>query len=150
MRPMNQRQMGSTGTIRSYEDADRYLRGRNACALPGRSTRLVRDPDYHNVRPSIAVWYHDTPIVRYHDNGRIVANPGAYRSPTTKAKIAIYSPIRFVQRDGQWQIWIPEWLCELPYPGGPVVWWHQEIETINGEAPVYPKDTREPAHVGAS
>lgn len=85
--------------IQSYADAATYLgkkRDRPAGYSRGR-TRIVRlDAD------TVAVRLHDTDIVTYHADGRIVLKTGGWKTATTKARMNEFSPARVHQADFEW------------------------------------------------
>lgn len=145
--PTSQRQISAR--IHDFASADAFLGRKDVRRLPGRSTFLARNPYTSQPRAlvtrSIAVIYHETAIVRYYEDGRIVADPGRYRTHSTKTKITIYSPIHFTQRAYSWRVYIPSRTIYIPYTGGPVVWQHGDIVAIDGEAPVYPEGRQTPA-----
>ncbi len=85
--------------MRDYQTAETYLGKKTDRPLPGRFTRLQRRDD-----GSIAVRYHATDVITYRPDGTIRADSGGYRTMTTKARIAEYSPIRVSQTRGLWYV----------------------------------------------
>lgn len=83
----------------SYTAAAEYLGKKSDRPLSGRSSRLIR-----RAEDRIAVRYHDTDVVTYHADGRIVLDSGGYQTSTTKARIAEYAPIRIWQTRGLWYL----------------------------------------------
>jgi len=83
--------------INTYETASNFLGSKEDRPLPGRSTRLHRLSD-----SSIAVRYHWTNVVTYHDDGSIELDSGGHHTSTTKARINKYSPVHVYQRNFEW------------------------------------------------
>jgi len=81
----------------TYHDAAEYLGRKTSRPLPGPSTRIERRDD-----DRIAVRYHQTDVVTYHDDGRIVLDSGGYQTATTKTRINDYAPVSLWQRRGNW------------------------------------------------
>lgn len=82
----------------AYEQAQAFLRNRTKRKL-GNNTWLEvnhRDPG------RIDVIHHQTPIVRYYEDGRIIVNTEGYRSVSTKARINEFQPASFHQKDWEW------------------------------------------------
>ena len=77
--------------ITSYEQADRYL-GPNKSDRPLCNKTRIQRRGYD----AIAIMYHNTDVVTYHPDGRIVFNRGGYLTKTTADRISEYSPYRVV------------------------------------------------------
>lgn len=91
--------------MRTYAEAAAHLlkgRDKDQRPLTGRSTILIRR-DAH----TIAVRYHATDVVTYHDDGRITLNSGGWRSMTTKERFGEYAPRSVAQVKGVWYMWYP-------------------------------------------
>jgi hypothetical protein len=84
----------------NYASLSERLTGRNAVSRKlANNTKLVRiDPE------TIAVRLHETNVVKYHSDGRIVFDSGGYRTVTTKARMGEYSPAQVSQSKGVWSI----------------------------------------------
>jgi len=67
----------------NYSDAETMLKGQDSKPIAGiRSTSLNRIG-----ADKIAMYYHDTPVVIYCQNGDIILNSGGYKTLTTKARM---------------------------------------------------------------
>ena len=73
--------------VQSYESAAEYLGGKSdRPAEHGTATRIVRrGPDV------IAVRYHETDVVTYHADGRLVLDSGGWMTATTKVRLNDYA-----------------------------------------------------------
>jgi hypothetical protein len=89
-----------TPSILNFADADRYLGSKSdRPAYRGKSTRVRRiDAD------SIGILLHQTYVVTYHRDGRIILNSGGWRTVTTKARINEFSPASVHQKDFAWYL----------------------------------------------
>lgn len=88
--------------MRTYEDAQAYLakgRSKTRRPLPGRSTYIREAEDGR-----IEVVYHETAVVAYHPDGRVVLDSGGWRTVTTKDRMCTYSPATIHQAKGVWYI----------------------------------------------
>ena len=88
----------------NFDQADVLLTGR--C----KDSRKVGNNTYLQRRDNgdIAVKLHNTDVVTYKPNGDCVLNSGGWRTPTTKERINLYAPIRWLsQVDGVW--WVTTW-----------------------------------------
>jgi hypothetical protein len=83
--------------MQTYDAANDYLGTKADRPLTGRATRIQRRPG-----GAIAIKYHETDVITYHPDGRIVARNGGYQTSTTKARINEYSPIRVWASKGMW------------------------------------------------
>jgi hypothetical protein len=89
--------------IASFTQAEEYLSsGRNANyrKIPGlRSTILRRDV----VRPlRISLYYHDTAVIQWYRDGRIILDSGGYRTITTKRRLNQFANVNIYQRSFTW------------------------------------------------
>jgi hypothetical protein len=63
----------------------------------GKNTRMIRlCPDRITIR------FHQTDVVTFHSDGRVVLNSGGFKTPTTKDRISTHSGINLSQKDGEW------------------------------------------------
>lgn len=78
------------------------------------NTYLIRGPldPVHNDPLYVAVKLHDTNVVTYHVDGRIVLQSGGYKTVTTKQRINEFSPIDVWSDHGIWYCGVP---LETPY-----------------------------------
>ena len=84
-----------------YTELDSKLQGRNKQSRKiGNNTYLIRRGE------NIAIRLHNTDIVIYYPNGKIVLNSGGWRTPTTKDRInsALRHEYRISQDKGIWYI----------------------------------------------
>lgn len=74
--------------------------------LGGKASRKLENNTYlHRIdEHTIAVKLHDTDVVTYYDDGRIVLNSGGWRTVTTKDRMEKYSPVWLRSFDGDWHI----------------------------------------------
>jgi hypothetical protein len=96
--------------MHTYEEASAYLGRKQDRPLTGRSTRLIRRGS-----ASIAVRYHATDVVTYHDDGRTILNSDGYQTSTTKSRMNDYSPAFVTQHQSVWSV------GEHPYTDGMTV-----------------------------
>jgi hypothetical protein len=82
----------------NYAQADKFLGSRSVKNLPSiRSTKIVRNDN------GISLYYHNTAVVTFCTDGRIVIDPNGYRSKTTKDRINAAVPfLRVYQRKFEW------------------------------------------------
>ena len=88
-------------TVTSYTEAETFLEGGRDASWRtiGHNTVVHRLSD-----GSIAILYHSTNVVVYHQDGRIVFRTGGWYSVTTKVRLNEYSPCRIWSDRGEWSI----------------------------------------------
>lgn len=75
-------------------------------------TKIRRDPKrrntflYVNELGETVVRFHQTDIVRIHEDGSVLLNSGGFRTATTKSRMNDYLPpgVSLFQKDGEWYI----------------------------------------------
>lgn len=83
----------------NYENANQILQGRNKDSKKlANNTYLIRNND------SIAVKLHNTNVVTFYSDGRIILDSGTWRTNTTKDRINTYSGFRISQNSGKWTL----------------------------------------------
>ena len=83
--------------IQSYADAATYLGNKTDRPAGKKNTRVRRiDAD------TIGIVLHNTYVVTYHADGRIVLKTGGWKTVTTKQRINQFSPARVHQANFQW------------------------------------------------
>lgn len=86
--------------VRDYASAASYLGKKKGRPLgTGRATRLQRIDEH-----SIAIQYHWTYVVTYHDDGTITLDNGGYYTVTTKERINQYTNARLSQMNREWYL----------------------------------------------
>ena len=81
----------------NYEKANELLQGRNKEQRKlENNTYLVRHED------SLAVRLHETDVVTYLPNGKVILNSGGWKTVTTKDRLNKYSPVRIYQEKSIW------------------------------------------------
>lgn len=80
-----------------YEVAEKTL-GRRDSKKVGNNTYMVRGDGCIHVR------LHQTNVVTYYPDGRIVLNSGGWRTPTTKDRINNWTSARIYQTKYQWYL----------------------------------------------
>ena len=99
----------------NYHTFSAKLTGRNAVSRKlANNTKLYRLND-----TTIAVKLHNTDVITYHEDGRIVFDSGGWKTPTTKERMNTYSPARVCQSKGMWDISIDHVLAN--YADG-IIW----------------------------
>lgn len=84
----------------NYEAADALLSGRNRDSRKlENNTYLIRIDD-----KTIGVRLHNTHVVKFHKDGRIILNTGGWRTVTTKDRINGYAPVSVFQRKYEWYV----------------------------------------------
>lgn len=92
----------------NYEQANNQLNGRNKVSRKlANNTYLIRLSDN-----SIAAKLHQTNIITFCSDGKIVLNSGGWFTPTTKNRINSYSGYRISQSNSRWSlsvngVWYP-------------------------------------------
>lgn len=89
-------------TVTDYTSAKLYLGAKDSRKLRGKATKLVRTGVY------LAVQYHDTKIVEYHPDGKILLNSGGFRTLHTRYKINEFLP-------KTWRVWQDKGLWRVTY-----------------------------------
>lgn len=100
----------------NYQEADEYLGKKlNRPAGTGRSTRIVRNSGVPG--DSIHLKLHDTYIITWYADGRIVLNSGGWRTVTTKSRIN-----EFLGRESSWGIFQKnfEWFLSCSDASNPI------------------------------
>ena len=83
--------------MRNYNEALSVLNGRESKKLANNTYLKKRDN-------AIAVMLHQTYVVTYQQDGKIVLNSGGWKTHTTKDRINTYSPLRINQKKGIWYL----------------------------------------------
>ena len=117
------------------EAAEHLLGGRNKDyrTLTGRSTSLERRGP-----TTIAVRYHATDVVTYHQGGPTVLDNGGWHTSTTKERMNTYSAARIWQSKGLWYIGDSPWK-----EGGQAVLFFDGIKVYDSGVVANPPDTGE-------
>jgi hypothetical protein len=90
----------TNNSVRDYASAASYLGSKRERPLgTGRATRLHRIDEH-----TIAVSYHWTDVVTYHDDGTATLNSGGFYSVTTKERINQYTNARLSQMNREWYV----------------------------------------------
>jgi hypothetical protein len=80
----------------AYAEAVAHLRGRRQINLRGKATRLVAETRVVAGKALsdsvLAIYYHETAIVTYYPDGRIVLDSGGYDTVTNREKMKEYVP----------------------------------------------------------
>lgn len=83
----------------NYQYFNEKLVGRNAKSKKlANNTYCIRNED------SIGIRLHQTNVITYFPNGRVVLNSGGYKTATTKDRINQFSPFRINQDKGIWYV----------------------------------------------
>jgi len=82
--------------MKNYQDAVNKLAGRESRKLAGNTYLQRRDAQ------TIAVKYHATDIVIFHDDGRTELQSGGWRTSTTKERMSSFGPVNVSQSKGVW------------------------------------------------
>lgn len=95
--------------MKTYQQLDALLTGRcHSSKKLGNNTYAVRHVETVGVNgnarlvASIAVRLHQTDVVTFHQDGRVVLNSGGWKTSTTKARINEHSPVQLWQHKGVW------------------------------------------------
>jgi hypothetical protein len=91
--------------MKNFADAKAYLAsGRNPDnrPLPVCATRVIRRD-----ANTIVVQYHNTDVVTYKADGRVILNSGGWKTPTTKARMNEFAPLIIDQTNGIWRVYVP-------------------------------------------
>lgn len=59
----------------------------------------------HATEDACVVWFYSTPLITFHENGRVVIDTRGHRSVTTKERINALSPISVYQHKGEWYVY---------------------------------------------
>jgi len=87
--------------MKSYQEALEKLGKRSSRKLEN-NTYLIH---YHEAKPHyIGVRLHNTDVVKYYPDGRIILNSGGWKTPTTKDRINKYAPVNVWTDKGIWYI----------------------------------------------
>jgi 3'-phosphoadenosine 5'-phosphosulfate sulfotransferase (PAPS reductase)/FAD synthetase len=87
--------------MKSYQEALEKLGKRSSRKLENH-TYLIH---YHEAKPHyIGIRLHNTDVVKYYQDGRIVLNSGGWKTPTTKDRINKYAPVNVWTDKGIWYI----------------------------------------------
>ena len=87
--------------MKSYQEALEKLGKRSSRKLEN-NTYLIH---YHEAKPHyIGVRLHNTDVVKYYPDGRIILNSGGWKTPTTKDRINKYAPVNVWTNKGIWYI----------------------------------------------
>ena len=90
---------GTSTMQTNYNTLNELLQGRNKESKKlGNNTYLKRRGD------NIAVLFHETDIITYHENGHISFNTGGWYSKTTKERINEFSPVYIYQDKSIWYV----------------------------------------------
>jgi hypothetical protein len=84
--------------MKTYTSLNESLTGRN------QQRRKLANNTYAERRElgAIAIRLHQTDIVTFYPDGRIVANTGGWKTLTTKDRLNEYLPVRIWQKSGRW------------------------------------------------
>jgi hypothetical protein len=88
--------------MKTYAEAAAFLGGRRVRSIPSIRATVVSRLDEH----TIAVSYHGTDVVTYHDDETCTLHTGGYHTVTTKSRINDFSPARVYQRNFNWYIMV--------------------------------------------
>lgn len=83
--------------MKTYKQLNAALSGRNS-----QRRKLANHTYAERQGESIAIKLHQTDVVTFHNDGRIVLNSGGFRTSTTKARINSFAPVRLWQHKGEW------------------------------------------------
>lgn len=87
--------------MKSYQEALEKLGKRSSRKLEN-NTYLIH---YHEAKPHyIGIRLHNTDVVKYYPDGRIILNSGGWKTPTTKDRINKYAPVNVWTNKGIWYI----------------------------------------------
>jgi len=84
----------------TYNDLNAKLQGRNKNSRKmGNNTYAVRNAD-----GTLGIRLHNTQVVVFHEDGRVILDSGRWRTSTTKARINEFvpGPWRVFQKDFEW------------------------------------------------
>jgi len=104
--------------MNKYQDFKDYL-GNKADRPLCNNTRVQSRPD-----DSIAVKLHNTDVVTFHPDGRVVLDSGGWRTVTTKSRINEYTTVRLYQDKSIWYI--------APHAGDGSLDWDNPIVYADG------------------
>lgn len=88
-------------TPKSFAEAMQVLAGRDSIRL-GNNTYLEYHADRDGSRVYVAVRFHNTNVVIFHDDGRVTLHSGGYHTVTTKERINRFVDGRVFQKDFDW------------------------------------------------
>lgn len=89
-----------TGTVYTYEEADRILQGRNKQSKKlANNTYLLR-----NDNGTFSIRLHQTDIIVINSDNTYTLNSGGWLSMTTKARMNEFAPVRISQNKGVWYL----------------------------------------------
>lgn len=84
----------------TWQELDAILGNRNRKMVPSvRATQIIR-----RSATVIAIRYHETDVVRVHQDGTYELNTAGFRTVTTKARINQYSPARVYRSKHVWYV----------------------------------------------
>src|SRR5690349_8930926 len=95
---MSIKQNGRENAVKSYQQAIEILNGKTSRKLAN-NTYLQRRDD-----KTIAVKLHDTDVVTYTTDEKIILNSGGWRTVTTKERINTFSPLTVYQNKSIWYV----------------------------------------------
>lgn len=99
-----------TVIIRSYQEAEAFLKGGNYRKIPSiRSTAVVRRGTY-----TIGLKYHNTYVVTYFAGGAFSLETGGYKTVTTKKRMNDFTPYNVYQKNFDWFVG-GNGLCTMPF-----------------------------------
>jgi hypothetical protein len=94
--------MPNLSGTQDFDSVSRFLAvspTRNYRTVTGiRETRVQKDV----LGRYIALRYHDTEVIRWYQDGRVVLNTGGFRTATTKARMNEYANARIFQKNFIW------------------------------------------------
>lgn len=105
---------GSPVDITNYAAAEEFLAGGDN--LYSRTVRGLAATEIIRRIGGIAMRYHETDVVTWHENGDVTLNTGGWLTQTTARRIADFTRLRVWPEKGRWMV------CPIPGPNRLPLW----------------------------